>query len=444
MATVLIGAALPWGYSYLFPNQAAGLSLRRLTDPQPVQAPQTATPQPQPATSTPAAPSTSLVAEKDSISGFQVSHPQKWMVQSQDSFVLLRSDECGLTTVIFYPMQILGSPQKPTELLPTLAGAFIDQVKDGTQALTLGSAGAEGDSGATALLSGTMCGSEVTGSAQLTVQGNRALLKLAWYPVALKDQFTNTLTQILQSYRSVTSTAIFGYQGTVFQLPVPEGYLFEETDRSGSVHSGDRLLQLSTIDFAADQSLDAALDSWLQQEKDAGRELSNLKVQSSAEQSGDDSALNRYNTITRLLTYTKDGVSFQGALTAAYTDALGNTALIVWRTAPASQWTLAESTLLIIEQGVRYQAVAGTPGLELPVYATWRDVSPLTGTSIRTSLASTGSKIWQSLILNPMTLTDATGAQYIAPLNALNPETGTYTTVKDGKPISLQPIKVTE
>lgn len=441
VAVVVFGAALWLGYSYLFPGQSISPTLGSLTDIPPQSSAGASSPSPAKTSSEPAAPSSSLVTTKDTISGFQVAHPPQWTVQSQDGFVLLRSDECGSAAAIVYPIQLLGSPPKPIDLLATTAGPLLDQLKDGRQGMNLGSIGADGETGATALLSGLVCGSDVTGTAQLVTTSNRSLLKLAWYPVALQQQLTNTLTAILYSYRTVVATSTLGYQGTVFQLPVPDGSLFEETSASGSVHSGDRLFRLSQVDFSADQPLDGALDTWLTAQKEAGQAPIDSHAESSTEQSGDDAAGHRYNTKTRFLTYQKDGAAYRGVLTAAYTDPLGNHALILWRTAPAKEWSLAEPLLLLTEQGAIYQANPASPALRVPVYATWRDASPLTGTGIRTALNSAANRLWQPLILSPIQLRDAVGNRYLAPLNALNPDTGTYNALKDGKQTTLQPIK---
>lgn len=440
-ASLVIGSTLYVSYSYLFPSQEASLALSGLagqgstqdtlstSDSQAVESDKTA------------APVITLISERDPVSGFQVSRPATWRIQSQDGFVLLRSDECGASTALFYPMTLLSPTSKPTELLATLTHAFIDQLESMSAKVTLGSTSSEGEGGATALLSGSVCGSEIIGSVSLVAQGNRGLLKLAWYPVSQQQQLQNTFKQILQSYKSILSTAVLQYQGSLFQVPVPDGWLFEESDQSASVHSGDRLFRVSALDFPADQSLDVALDSWIEQEQQAGRPLEGLNVQRSLEQSGDDRDLHRYNSKTRCITYQKDGTTYRGILTAAYTDALGNRALLYWRTAPQQEWYLADPTLLLIEQGALYTAIDGTERLKLPVYATWQDLSLLTGTGIRASLATAGAGLWQPLMLKAGLFTDSTGALFLAPPNAQNAQTGTYSKSKEGQSVELTPLE---
>jgi hypothetical protein len=268
------------------------------------------------------------------------------------------------------------------------------------------------------------------------VQGERALLKLSWLPTSQKESLANTLKDVLQSYKSRPSTSIPKLDGTGLQLPVSQGWLFTETERSATAHSGDQSVSLARLDFSSADDLDSALDDWIQLEKDAERTLDGLKALGSEHNSADDVAGRRWNTSTRFVSYESGSASFRAALTAAYTDTLGNTVLIVVRRAPEKDWLKVQSQLLLIEQG------ATNAGLTIPVYATEADGSVLTGTPIRSLLAQTSAKRWQSLLLDPVELSSPTGDRFLAPRTARNPETGTFQTTIEGAAVELQPLEM--
>src|SRR3989338_3934287 len=101
------GLTVAGATSYLFPRETVTLASLDAT-PSKTEGPLTVSADSPPSTSTQSASTpTTLESFQDSIRGFQVSHPKDWTVWSADGAVLVRSDTCGTTTLLFYPLELI-------------------------------------------------------------------------------------------------------------------------------------------------------------------------------------------------------------------------------------------------------------------------------------------------------------------------------------------------
>lgn len=442
-AGVLLASIGYIGYTTLFPSEAASLAIQAVTQtPEPGEPALMQTTAPIITQSEQRSPSQLLQTETDSVTGFSVGRPETWQVSATDGLIVISQGTCPANAVIIFPTELQTRSPSLSELLSSELKPIITQLLEQPAPLSLGSIDSSHPSRTQALLTGTVCGQSVTGHASLTVEGTRALLKAAWYARSEEAVLQNTVTQIEQSYKRMTSTAIARVVGQELSVPVPNGWIIDEAEQTTSVHSGDLEVRLTALDFPATESLDTALDSWLQLQTDSGQELVDLTQEEVIDQSGDDRAGRRWNSRSRLVTFTRGGVAFIGILTADYTDALGNRALIRWRSAPRSQWTTTDSLLQLLERGAQLQVpdpgdTAKSVVLQSPAYATWSNESPLAGTQLRTTLLSAGTGVWQPELHTLIALRSSDNQLFVAYTNARNTQTGDYRTTVDGRSVIL-------
>lgn len=442
---VVLGSGGVWvANQYLFPAEASTLQLDQLESQLPVASPTANSATPSTSTGgTTHAPVQNVVTTTDSVTGVSVAHPADWLVRTADGLLLVRSEACGSTSALFYPVELLDRTVDAKTLLADTSTSVLAQLQSAGGTLVLGTVDASDEVSATSLLTGTLCGVVVEGVAQATVQGQRGLVKLHWFPSAQKQALANTMTKILASYKLTTGAEVLPYQGSGLQLPVPSGWQFTESTDSATVTHETASVTVVLLAFPATESLDTALDSWLQLQRDATPPLAKESVLQVDEQSASDSDGRQWNTKTRHLSYVKDGVAYRATVTAAYTDALGNNSLLTWQTAPESSWADDVATLASVAIGARVggsHSLAVSGVLDPPTQSTLADTSLLTGTDITRTLLQSQSERWLPQLMRFELVQSSTAEQFLAPVTAKSVQTGGYSATSNGQVTQLVPV----
>lgn len=375
-----------------------------------------------------------LTTTTDQTASVRVEHPAGWLVSSSTGAVVLRSDDCGSATVLFYPIVLQDRELQAEALLTAYLDALGKALAARSGSLTLGSIRHASETEASILFTGTACGSPIQGQASALLAGSRGLVKLAWTPATLAEDLQTTITAMLQRYRTVESGTFLVVGGSRLEIAAPANWTRIEQAQSIAVLGEGSLVRTTVLPKAADVTFDVLFDTWIQLERDAGTALSDLvTVDSSLLADVPDSSDRAWQLGSRTITFTAGGVTSRAILTAGQTAELGDAALLVWRQAPADRWTAEASLLLAVEQSVQLLPnsglIAGEAGpFTLPRMIWDESPSPLLGLDYAGALRATRGTRWTELILDYERVRSPSEATtYLAPTTAVQLGTGTYT-----------------
>lgn len=392
----------------------------------------------------PTAVTTSLRTVSDTIRGFQVGVPGGWSLRATDGPVVVTNNSCGSASALFYPVELIDQSLAADTLLRDVWSVVASQVSTRGGSLTLGEVASASKESATSLIIGSACGATVEGAIQATTQGNQALVKLHWFPTDQKLELTSVFAKLLQSYRSTVATPLPLVDSGRLRLALAEGWTEQATEQSLAVQRDNLMVKTSTISFPSTESLDTALASWLQLERDAGAEFGDFTVMSETSASNEDSRGNQWNSKSQEVRFTRGQLRYSGLLTAAYTDALGNAAWLLWRSAPESDWSAESSRLTAIETSAMISEDATLPittrSLTLPTTTAPTGDATLSGQGFRAALQDKAMARWQPRLDSFVRLTSSSKEEFFASIAARQATTGVYSATINGQITTLTPI----
>lgn len=378
-------------------------------------------------------PSQALTTSTDAVTGVTVEHPAGWTVTSESSAMVLRSDECGSSTVVFYPITLIDRELQAEAILTSYLDAVAQALKANRGTLERGSIRRASDSEASVLVAGTACGNAMRGQAGVIMTGSRALVKLAWTPTTLADSLQTTITTMLQRYQTTETGTFLTIGGSRLELAAPTDWTKTEQAQSMAALKDSLKVQTTVLPKTSDVALDGLVDTWLQLERDAGTELNDVTtVSTGTAKDVTDTRDRPWSLAYRVLTYTQGGTPMRALVTAGQTPELGDAALLTWRQAPTETWETETSLLLAIEQSVRLLPksglITGEAGpFQLPRSFLDEHPSPLLGSAYADAVRTTRGNRWTELIQSYARLrSPSEGTVYLGPKTAERLDTGTY------------------